>query len=214
MRTHTDYIPALGYDWLTPLYDPFLRWVLREETFKRHLVAEARVQPGHRVLDVGCGTGTLTILLKQTYPAATVIGVDIDPKVLALAQMKAARAGVVLALQRATAFALPYASGTFARVLSSLVLHHLTPEHKQQTLAEVFRILQPGGEVYVVDFGKPHTRVAAVIGTVLQRFEEVADHVAGRLPHLFRNAGFVGVAEAAHFLTPFGTLTVYQGRKP
>ena len=49
------YIPALRYDWLTPLYDPLLRWIMREEKFKRRLIAQADIQPGHRVLDLGWG---------------------------------------------------------------------------------------------------------------------------------------------------------------
>ena len=108
----------------------------------------------------------------------------------------------------------PYATGTFSRVLSSLVLHHLTREHKQHTLAEVYRILHPGGEAYVLDFGKPHTVVAAGIGTLLQRFQHVADNIAGRLPAMFREAGFESVEETAHGMTPLGPLTLYHGRKP
>ena len=53
------YVPAAGQDWLLPLYDPFLRWVMRESVFKTRLVREARIAPGQRVLDLGCGTATL-----------------------------------------------------------------------------------------------------------------------------------------------------------
>ena len=66
------YIPARSFDWLTPLYDPFIRWTTREMTFKPHLVRRARIEPGHRVLDLGCGTATLTILAKQAHPDADV----------------------------------------------------------------------------------------------------------------------------------------------
>src|SRR6059036_3560803 len=78
------YIPALGFDWLTRFYDPVLRVTLREEKFKRLLVTQACVQPGQDVLDLGCGTATLTIMLKQSCPGAKIIGLDGDPKVLAI----------------------------------------------------------------------------------------------------------------------------------
>jgi hypothetical protein len=53
VKNRDEYIPALKYDWLTPLYDPLIRWTLRESTFKRRLLQQARVEKGHRVLDLG-----------------------------------------------------------------------------------------------------------------------------------------------------------------
>ena len=76
------YIPALGHAWLTGLYDPVLRITMREATFKSRLVAQADLRPGHRVLDIGCGTATLTIEIKRSQPAAEVVGLDGDPEVL------------------------------------------------------------------------------------------------------------------------------------
>ena len=66
------YIPALRYDWLTSLYDPILKLTLREAEFKNHLVKTASLQPGQRVLDLGCGTATLTLLIKQAQANAEV----------------------------------------------------------------------------------------------------------------------------------------------
>ena len=89
------YIPAAGYDWLLPLYDPVLRLLLREERAKRQLLEQAEVRPGHRVLDVGCGTGTLVILVKTECPEAQVVGLDGDPKALALARRRCGAAPVL-----------------------------------------------------------------------------------------------------------------------
>ena len=214
MAKPNQYIPALGWDWLTPLYDPLLRWVMREDQFKRHLIQQAQIKPGHRVLDLGCGTATLTILIKRTHPLAEVVGLDGDPKVLAIARAKAAKAGVEIKLDHGMAFQMPYPENTFDRVLSSLVLHHLTTENKQHTLREVVRILRPSGELHIVDFGKPHTVWARLISRTMLRFEQVADNIKGLIPTMFHQAGFDRVAETARHTTVFGTLSLYQGQKP
>lgn len=211
---HDRYIPALGRDWLTPLYDPLLSWVMREGEFKRRLIRQALIRPGYRVLDLGCGTATLTILVKQTHPQSEVVGLDGDPRILAIASAKAAKAGVELTLDHGMAFQMPYPDQAFDRVLSSLVLHHLTTENKQRALREVVRILRPNGELHVVDFGKPHTAWARLISRTLQRFEEVEDNLKGLLPEMFRQAGLDQVAETARYATVFGTLSLYQGQKP
>ena len=149
------YVPALGFDWLTRFYDPVLRATVREETFKRRLIEQARIQAAHDVLDLGCGTATLTIMVKQTCPAARVVGLDGDPKVLAIAREKVARAGVEVELREGMAFAPPFPPASFDRVVSSLVLHHLTSVNKRATLARVRELLRPGGELHVADWGRP-----------------------------------------------------------
>ncbi len=150
------FIPALGNDLLTPLYDPLL-WFMRESRFKTDLIEQAQISNGNRVLDVGCGTGTLAIMTKKRHPEAEVVGIDADSKILGIARVKAAKAGITLTFDQGMADQLPYADSSFNRVLSSLFLHHLSTEQKLRTLAEVFRILRPDGGFEVVDFGPPRT---------------------------------------------------------
>ncbi len=208
------YIRALKYKWLTPIYDPVLKWVMREESFKRHLVEQARIERGHRVLDLGCGTGTLTIMIKQASPEAQVIGLDGDQRVLDMARAKAVTAGAEVGLDHGMAFELPYADGAFDRVLSSLMLHHLTREQKVRTMREVFRVLRAGGELHVADLGKPQNALMHVIGSVLARFEESTDNIRGLLPQMVRGAGFEGAEETARYATAFGTVALFRARKP
>src|SRR5712692_4242664 len=98
-RKSPSYIPALKYDALTALYDPVVRWTTREATFKRRLVEQAGIKDGFRVLDLGCGTATLTIQVKQAHPGTDVIGLDGDAKILHIAREKVARAGLEVALE-------------------------------------------------------------------------------------------------------------------
>lgn len=208
------YIPALSFRRLTPLYDPLLRWGMQEERFKRAFIHQAHIQPGQRVLDLGCGTGTLTLLIKQTQPQATVIGLDGDADILAIARHKAHKAGASVDWMQGMAYALPYDVDSYDRAVTSLVLHHLTTENKQRTLAELYRVLRPGGEVHVLDFGRPHSAYGRLLMRLLRHLEEVADNLDGRLPGMFMAAGFVDVEETARFVTVVGELVLNRMSKP
>lgn len=214
MSNRDNYIPALSAGWLTPLYDPLLRWGMREDSFKRRLVSQANIQPGQRVLDLGCGTGTLTILIKLLSPEAEVVGLDGDPLVLDIARRKAADAGVKITLDQGMAYQMPYPNGSFDRVLSSLVLHHLTRADKQRAMFEVYHCLRPAGEFHIVDFGIPQGAYAALASLLIKRLERADDNINGLIPGMLRAAGFEQVQIAGHFTTIFGTLWSYLGKKP
>lgn len=213
MITKTRYIPALSFRWLTPFYDPLLKWGMREQTFKCHLIQQANIRPGMSVLDLGCGTATLTILTKQTHPDAEVVGLDGDPTVLEIARSKANQAGVNITLDYGMAFELPYPDNSFDRVLSSLVIHHLTSENKQLTMHEIYRVLRPGGELHIVDVGKPHSIYVGLISLVMRRLEEAADNIKGLLPAIMRNAGFQYVEETIQYTTIVGGLSLFRAKK-
>lgn len=213
MNANDEYIPALKFRKLTVLYDPLLNWAMREKVFKTELIQQANIQPGQRVLDLGCGTATLTIMIKRSHPQSEVIGLDGDPAVLTIGREKAAKAGVDITLDQGMAFEIPYPDGSFDRVLSSLVFHHLTTENKEHTLREVKRVLRPGGEFVLADFGPPRSYWARIVSPVMARLEEAGDNHTGLLPVLLAKTGFEQVEEVYRFSTVFGTLSCYTGRK-
>jgi 2-polyprenyl-3-methyl-5-hydroxy-6-metoxy-1,4-benzoquinol methylase len=210
-------VPALGFHWLTPYYDFVVRLTTREETFKSALIEQAAIRPNDRVLDLGCGTGTLSVWIKQRHPDAIVTAVDGDPEVLGMAGRKAATNRVEIKFDRAYSNALPHRDRSFEKVMSTLFFHHLTLEDKTRTLAEAYRVLSPGGQLHVADWGKargPLMRSLFFAIQILDGYKNTQDNVSGKLFEAFSAAGFVNVTERRTFSTMFGTMSLYSAVKP
>ena len=211
--TPIKYIPALGVGSLTPFFDSFQKWGVKEKTFKPQLTLQAGIKENFKVLDLGCGTGILTLLVKKSQPSAEVTGIDIDPHILSIAKEKAAQARVQINFDLGTAFNLPYADNFFDRVVSSLVFHHLTRENKVRALKEILRVLKTNGEIHIADIGKPQNILMRLPSVVMRRLEETEDNVKGLLPQMLKIAGFNRVDETAKLMTVFGTISLYKGLK-
>ena len=130
------YIPALAFTRLTSWYDPIVRWTTREDVFRARLVAQSAVRSGDRVLDVGCGTGTLTIKISRAQPGATITGLDGDPAVLSQAKRKASECGTPITWIEGRADALPFADSSFERVVSSLLFTISTAQRNWKRCAK------------------------------------------------------------------------------
>ena len=148
--TERDYIPGMGKHYLLPLYD-LAHHVFGLRPIHQQMITLAGLRDGYRVLDVGCGTGNLLRSTGKQHPNVEFFGLDPDPKALAHARRKARRAGVTMRLDRGFAQELPYPDGSFDRVFSSLMLHHLDSASKDELLAEVRRVLRPDGLLVLAD---------------------------------------------------------------
>jgi ubiquinone/menaquinone biosynthesis C-methylase UbiE len=160
------------------------------------------------VLDLGCGTGTLTIMLKRLNPRSVVSGLDGDSQVLDIARQKSG--GMNIQWDEGLASALPYSDSVFDRVLTSLVIHHLSTDDKRQAFKEMYRVLKQRGELYVLDFGVPHSFLTGCMAILMHRLEEVSDNFDGLLPQFIMEAGFGEVREVEHFVTLFGPLSLWR----
>jgi ubiquinone/menaquinone biosynthesis C-methylase UbiE len=182
---------------------------MRERRFRTAMSARvsASLPPGGTVVDVGCGTGTFGIAFALNRPDATVIGVDGDPEILAIARAKPGAGSVEW--NRGLAGQLPLADDSADVVTMSLVLHHLLPDQKREAMAEARRVLKPGGSFQIADWGRPHDPAMSAIFFVSQAidgFDRTADHRAGRLPDYLREAGFAKVERYDRLRTWFGSL--------
>jgi ubiquinone/menaquinone biosynthesis C-methylase UbiE len=212
------YVPALGLHVLTRYYDPVVALTTRERRVKRTLVEQTNLGAKMSVLDLACGTGTLAIWMKRAEPAAYIHGIDADPEALAIARDKARLSGAEIELHRAFSTELPFANCSFDRVTSSLFFHHLRRADKFRTMKEAYRVLRPGGQLHIADWGPPSNllmRLAHVPVQLLDGWSNTQDNLQGVLAELMSEAGFVDVRETANLVTVFGTVTLHAAlRRP
>ena len=212
-----DYLPAAGRDALLPFYDLFTA-ALGIAKVHRTLIEQAQLADGQDVLEIGCGTGNLSVRAKRTRPGIRLIGSDPDPRAIALAQRKARKLDGIR-FERGYAQRLPYPDATFDRVLSSLMLHHLDEETKAATAAEIQRVLRPGGSLYLVDFtgeGPAHGahNIHALLSQRLLKSGHVAHSGGHDIVHLLTMAGLECTQTAIRRHPVMGPYSYFRATRP
>jgi len=210
------YIPALKYHFVTPIYDWFIRLTMPEMKVKNQLVQQAKLQAGEKILDFGCGTATLTLLIEEQCTNCTVIGLDTDTQILAMAKKKLSQKKSAITLLIYEGKTLPFPDGTFDKVLSSWVFHHLTAPQKIAAFKEINRVLKPKGELHIADWGKAETKLMKFLFFVVQVFDNfytTNDNVKGKLPQLIQKGGFRQAEVLGNQSTLFGTLSYFKAIK-
>jgi ubiquinone/menaquinone biosynthesis C-methylase UbiE len=188
-ETQHTYIPAAGHDWSLPLYDPLVK-VMGGDAIRRRLIDQAELRPDHRVLEVGCGTGTLLMSTARAHPGVQLTGLDPDPTALDRARRKADSARVPIQLDRGFSDALPYADASFDRVFSALMFHHLADaDQKLRTFREIRRVLKPGGRLHLVDFARPDSTSGRHLIRLIHANHRLNDNAPARVLSLMRDAG-------------------------
>ncbi|WP_088894280.1 class I SAM-dependent methyltransferase [Leptolyngbya ohadii] len=180
-------------------YDPITQYVLppNEEWVRQGLIDRIRCHP-RRILDLGCGTGSTTLLLKKAFPEAEVIGMDLSPYMLVVADDRAQKAGLKIAYQQGNAEQTNFPDARFDLVTASLLFHETPPLVSCAILQECFRLLKPGGEVLILDGNQETLRQTEWL---TQIFEEpyIKDFAAGSVDAWMGRAGFQDVQTDSHW---------------
>ena len=203
------YVKANGRFLPTSIYDRSIAITMREGAWRPRLVRDVLGGDPGEVLDLGCGTGTLAIAMAQAPGQAQITGIDGDPEILEIARGKQGCGGIDFV--EGLANELPFADGSFDRVVCFLLLHHLDPAVKRAALTESRRVLRPAGRLHVADFGRSQDPLMRMLFAGLQVFDgfpNTADHPAGRLPSIIETAGFHDVERTLRLRTAWGSFEV------
>lgn len=214
-ETEPRYIPAARWRAFSRLYDPILALTMREGRFRRLMLERVDSDLPERgtALDLGCGTGTFALALAERRPDAEVIGVDGDAEILGIAKKKPGSSAI--RWKEGLAQEVPAEDGSADVVTISLVLHHLLPDDKRRALAEIKRVLKPGGRLHIADWGRPTDPLMSAVFYIAQAidgFDRTADHRAGCLPAFVEEAGFEAPERYGSLRTGFGSLELLTAR--
>jgi len=209
LQSQRTYLPAAGRDSLLPLYDLMTK-LMGADRARRGLLDQAQIRPGHRILDIGCGTGSLLIQLERFYPGTDVVGLDPDPKALARARRKGARAAVSIQLDQGFGDELPYPEASFDRVLSSFMFHHVPTDEKGKTVRAIRRVLKPGGEFHMLDFEEAEKGAHGILSRLLHSSKRLKDNSESRVLYFMTEAGFAEPKKVGHREMFFGHIAYYR----
>lgn len=179
-------------EWLAPYYDRLCRLIGLGGAFRARTLDLAALKPGERVLDAGCGTGVLARLAARAVgPTGSVIGIDPGPRMIAIARRNAAREGSQARFELGVAEALRFPAASFDAAFITFVLHHLPSAVQRLALAEIARVLVPGGRLVAVDIEAPAVGARRLLPALFKRL--MGAHVfdaAAPLSAAIERAGF------------------------
>ncbi|GIG23580.1 hypothetical protein Cch01nite_43040 [Cellulomonas chitinilytica] len=211
------FTPALGRLAPTRFYDSVVA-LTRERLWRTLTAAYVAPRPDEVIVDVGCGTGSLAVLLARVEPRAHVVGLDPDPEVLEVARRKAGAADAAVDWRLGMGDSLTdlYGPSSLDTVVSSLVLHQCAMPVKRAVLASASAALRPGGRVVIADYGLQRTsrmRLAFRTVQLADGTEDTRPNADGVLPDLMSDAGLQGVREVEVVPTVTGSISIYVARR-
>lgn len=216
--TDRDFVPALGKSGSLERYDAAIALMTREKRWRGDLLTLVAPEPGNRIVDIGCGTGTLAIALKGAEPESEILAVDPDPAVLEIAQTKARTAGADIHWFEAMGDELDGIAALQGcdKIVSSLVFHQCPMEIKQAIAAQMHRLLRPGGQLFIADYGEQRSPLMRMLFRQIQWLDGVEytePNARGCMPDTLASAGFDAVEEAKIIATPTGSISIYRAER-
>ena len=205
----------MGYDKHQATHE-FTRW---SESYDRSILQWLLFGPSHRailrrirqefadrplrVLDIGCGTGLFAARIREAFPRAEVVGIDLVSGMLTKGRERWRQHADHVFPVQADSERLPFAQGTFDVVTCCNSFHHYP--NQQAAVCEMRRVLRPGGRLMLIDGYRDRPWGWLIYDVCVAGVEGEVHHAsARRFRELFAAAGFEGVSQKVHRgLAPF-----------
>lgn len=218
MREETSHTPPAGYSFLTPFYDIGVRISTRETKWRNALVDLISPSDDDILLDIGAGTGSLALLLARKNPSTAYFGIDPDKDALRIARKKARNAGIEVELKVAAFSENEISDWPKPSIVTlCLVLHQVPLKEKIRILREVYKVLQPGGRLFIADYAEQRTwLMRRLFRATIQQLDGVTDtqpNADGVLGPLMTEVGFTEVIELRQFNTVTGSISILRATK-
>lgn len=203
------YIPPMHLNFLTPIYDIGCALIGLGGRFRSAIINRLAIDGTEKVLDAGCGTGTLLMALKGRYPTVSAEWLDPDESALDLAKRKSGRKGLDIKLHLGFMEEMPFEEDSFDIVVSTLALHHVNPEKKLQAFMECRRVLRPTGRMMLVDVSPDDT---GLFGRIIYKLLSMFEHLmrVDQIKAMMKEAGF---SEVRNMESYCNGVTFIEGRK-
>ena len=214
LQTDEDRIMQSQMEQMVDAYDSYMSKVTlgRERALREMTVSLAQVKPGDCVLEVGCGTGTLTLAAKrQAGPSGKVFGIDIIPGMIERSRRKAAQAHMDVTFQSGSMDDIPFPDNQFDVVMCSFMIFHMSEMVRRKGIAEIYRVLKPQGRLLVLDLALPTSPLPRAIARAL--FGDMLQHDLRELLPLMETVGFsdMEIAPAKFRVLGLGILAFVRG---
>lgn len=184
----------------------------QERRFSREAIELLELREEEKVLDIGCGTGTLTAKISKRLSQRKkpqVIGLDAAPKMIEVARRKSKHLRNIR-FDIGAAERLPYEKDFFDCAVSTFFFHHVNLELKKRSLEEIRRVLKNGGRAVIVDVDTPTNffgRLCAYAGYWIFEQEEILENIKGKLKESLEQGGFKSCQLVSHHM---GYISVFK----